>query len=690
MTNKLAVDIGGTFTDVVASWDGRLFSTKILTSHEAPANAVLEGIAEVLALAGGSLADADVILHGTTLATNALIERRGARTALLTTAGHRDVLAMAFENRFEQYDLNIERPAPLVPRELRLPIEERIAADGGVLVPLCDASVERAIEALNAAQVESVAVGLLHDYANPTHARRIGTRLAERLPHVSVTLACDVCPEIREYERFSTAVANAYVRPLMANYLADLEARVAGGGFTGALLLMTSGGGLTTAATAAAQPIRLVESGPAGGAILAASHARRLELDRVLAFDMGGTTAKLSLIDDGEPLLSRAFEVDRQYRFKKGSGLPLRIPVIEMVEIGAGGGSIARRDELERVQVGPQSAGSDPGPACYGGGGVEPTVTDADVLLGRLAGDAFAGGRMRLDADAARAALAKLEADARSAARAVSEIVDESMAAAARAHANEWGKDVAGRTLIAFGGAAPLHAARLAQKLGVSRIVVPAGAGVGSALGFLAAPIAFEVVRSRFTELKDYEPSLLQALTEDMLAEASRVVRPAVAADAELLVQRRAFMRYGGQGYEIGVELPAQGRVEVDELRARFEDAYRTLYGAAIPGLDVELMSVSLKLADRDVALLAAGTPHARAVGLANEQAQQPRDGSGHGYDGAEESVVILPRTAIDGEPRLGPAVVTEEQTTTYVPRGFTVRANAYADLILEATGGNE
>ncbi len=498
---RLGVDIGGTFTDVALEADGRRHSAKILTTPEAPERAVIDAIHSVLRQAALAPANLSIIIHGTTLATNALIERKGAKTALLTTEGFRDTIEIRHENRFEQYDVNIDLPPPLVPRRLRFPVRERIDAGGRVLVPLDEAGVAALALRLMAERIEAVAVGFLHSFTNPAHERRVGEILADHLPGVPVTLSSEVSPEMREYERFSTACANAYVQPLIGRYLANLETLLRHEGFSCPLFLMLSGGGLTAVETAIRFPVRLVESGPAGGAIFAAEIARQCGLDKVLSYDMGGTTAKICLIDELKPQTNRAFEVARIYRFKKGSGLPLRIPVIEMVEIGAGGGSIARVDRLKRITVGPDSAGADPGPACYGRGGTGPTVTDADLLLGRIDPTGFSGGRMALDRDAAEAAMRHEVAEPLAlatelAALGVSEIVDENMANAARVHAIESGKDARGRTLVAFGGAAPLHAARMAEKLGLDRVLVPSYAGVGSAVGFLRAPIAYEIVRS--------------------------------------------------------------------------------------------------------------------------------------------------------------------------------------------------
>jgi N-methylhydantoinase A len=600
---RLAVDVGGTFTDVALERGGARVTAKVLTTPKEPEKGALEGIEKALAAAALPLSDVRVVIHGTTLATNALIERRGARTALLTTDGHRDALEMAYENRFEQYDIDIDRPEPLVPRWLRLPVRERMNKDGDILVPLSEEDVLACIPVLDAEKVESVAVGYLHAYANPAHEARTAEILEQHRPHLSVSLASEVAPEIREYERLSTAVANAYVRPLMEGYLRRLETALTERGFRGALLLMTSGGGLTAVETAARFPIRLVESGPAGGAILAAAIARDLGLDDVLSFDMGGTTAKLCLIDGGEPATARAFEIGRSYRFKKGSGLPVRIPVIEMVEIGAGGGSIAHVDKLSRLQVGPESAGADPGPALYARGGKTPTVTDADAVLGKIDTGRFAGGGFALDVDAARGAIARdvgtpLGFDMTNAAHAICEIVDETMAAAARAHAIEQGKDISAGAMIAFGGAAPLHAARLAEKLGVDTIIVPPNASVGSAIGFLLAPAAYEVVRSRHFRLDAFDAEAVRRLFDDMHVEAERVLRPAVG-DARLTAARHAYMRYVGQGHESSVSFAASDLQSDDlaqRLTAAFAERYRMLYGRTIPGMPVEVLTWSLTL----------------------------------------------------------------------------------------------
>ncbi len=604
-TIRLAVDIGGTFTDVALDAPKRRVTAKVLTTPQAPERGVMDGVAAALVKAECTLGDVALIIHGTTLATNALIERKGAATALITTEGFRDAVEIGYEHRFEQYDIYLEKPEPLVPRRWRYTVPERMSARGEVLRALDEHAVEALIPRLRQETVSSVAVGLLHSYANPAHEQRIGEILRERLPAVLVSLSSEVSPELREYERLSTACANAYVQPLMAGYLDRLALALRDGGFAGQLLLMTSGGGVIGLEAARRFPIRLVESGPAGGAILASHIAVECGLEHVLSFDMGGTTAKICLIDAGQPQTSRAFEVARAYRFLKGSGLPLRIPVIEMVEIGAGGGSIARVDALKRVTVGPDSAGAVPGPASYAQGGQAATVTDADLTLGRIDPGAFAGGSLALDAGAAAAAIQRsigqpLALGAELAALAISEIVDENMASAARVHAVERGKSLDERTLVAYGGAAPLHAARVADKLGIGRIVVPTGAGVGSAVGMLGAPVAYEVARSLYQRVRELDPTLVNGQMEAMRTEAYGVVEKS-AGGVPLVESRTAYMRYVGQGHEIAVPLEARALDLADRqrLQERFEREYRLQFERIIPGLEAEVLSWALSLSTR-------------------------------------------------------------------------------------------
>ena len=683
---RLAVDIGGTFTDAVLEAGGVKITQKVLTTPANPAEGFMAAVEQVLAAGEIAPGAVDLILHGTTLATNALIERKGAKTALIVSEGHRDSLEMAYENRFDQYDIQAERPAPLAPRDLRWPVAERMDWRGRILTPLDEGSVAAWLPEIERQGIESLAVGLLHAYANPTHEQRIAEIVKAAYPSLYVSLASEVCPEVREYDRQSTTVANAYVQPLIARYLADLEARLDEGGFDCPCLLMTSGGSLVTIETAAAHPIRLVESGPAGGAVLASAIARELSEDRVLSFDMGGTTAKICLIDDGEPLLSRSFEIDRAHRFMKGSGLPVKIPVVEMVEIGAGGGSIAEADALGRIAVGPESAGADPGPACYGRGGTRATVTDANLRLGRIDPEDFAGGTMTLDDDAAETALGRglgdaLHLDATAAALGVIEIVDENMASAARVHAVERGKEVSARTMIAFGGAAPLHAGRLAEKLGIERVIVPSDAGVGSAVGFLTAPVAYEVVRSRYAKLGDLDPGELGQLFETMRAEANAVVRLGAPADP-LTETRHAYLRYVGQGHEVKVTLPADPRAAIDgaALRRAFEADYQAQYGRTVPDLDIEALTWGLTVA---AARRPNDQPHAPPERVPAPAASQHRRLRAPGTDGALDASVFRRADLAPGMEIDGPALVVEDQTTTVVPAGARAAVNGRGDLVL-------
>jgi N-methylhydantoinase A len=675
---RLAVDIGGTFTDVVLAGDGQLFTTKLLTTHAEPAAAVMQGVSDILAMSGVQARNIRMMLHGTTLATNALIERKGASTVLITTEGHRDVLEVGLQNRFDQYDVFMQRPVPLASRAQRLTVRERMSARGDVLLPLTDAEIGRVITQVRASGAESVAIGLLHAWINPDHEDRIAAALAAVAPELPVSLSSKVCPEIREYERLSTTVANAYVQPLMSRYLKDLQRALHFAGILAPLLIMTSGGGLTSLETASVFPVRLIESGPAGGAMLASALARRSGLDRVLAFDMGGTTAKLMLLDDAQPEWTRAFEVARAWKFRKGSGIPVRIPVIEMVEIGAGGGSIAAVDDLRRLQVGPESAGSEPGPAAYDRGGNKATVTDADLVLGWLRPDRFAGGKLVLDHDKAAHAIragiaAVLDVDEVTAAAGIADTVTENMAAAARNHAGEWGRDLTGRTLIAFGGSAPLHAAELARRLGIGKVVIPVNAGVGSAVGFLVAPVAFEVVRSRHLFVDETDAGRLAALVTDMRAEAQAVVGPLIDSGSARATLR-AWMRYVGQGHEIPVSLPADGYVDGRLLGEAFSRAYASIYGRLIPGQRMEVLSFTFALS---------GPPMALKDGW--HESLEPSMASAVVW----ESAGWIDRVTLrSGQTLPGPLRVIEDQTTTVVPTDWTVSTDRFGQLILLDTRG--
>jgi len=675
---RLGVDIGGTFTDVVLEAGGAVapeaggtqVSAKVLTTYDAPEDAILAGIRQVCDRAGVAPGEIGQIIHGTTLATNALIERRGVRTALVTTEGFRDVIEMRTESRFEQYDLNLRLPDPLLPRQSRLTLRERMNAAGEVLVPLERADVEAVAARIGEAGYESVAVGLLHSYANPAHERMVRDVLAETLPGVMVSLSSEVSPQMREYERFNTVVANAYIKPLMKSYLGRLAGRLKAEGVDCPVFLMHSGGGIISIDSAAEFPVRLVESGPAGGAVFAANIAARYGLDKVLSFDMGGTTAKICLIKDCTPKTSRVFEVARSYRFKKGSGMPISIPVIDMVEIGAGGGSLAHVDAMRQIRVGPESAGSEPGPACYGRGGERPAVTDADLVLGRLDAAGFAGGTMTLDTGASVAALETalgepLDMDARTAAFGLAEVVDENMANAARVHAVENGEDLAEYTMIAFGGAAPLHAGRLCEKLGIERLLVPPGAGVGSAIGFLRAPFSFEANRSVYMRLSDFDPDRVRALFAELSEEATGFVRSCDTTSA-IESEYKVYMRYSGQGWEIPVSLTAEQARAPDAAtcQARFEEDYAALFGRVVDGMDVEITVWAVN----------ATTPAQPVERVAVEAggAAGPVSGRRTIFDPAlgeaVDAAVVLRGDLEAGATVEGPGAITEDETTIIVP----------------------
>jgi N-methylhydantoinase A len=683
---RLAVDIGGTFTDLVLEAGGRRFTRKVLTTPGRPEEGALTGARTILGDAGMKFSAIDVFVHGTTLATNAVIERRGARTALVATDGFRDVLDIANESRYDQYDLTIEKPKPLVPRALRLTVPERVDVHGKVRLPLDEAAVRALVPMLKEQRIESAAVAFLHAYVNPSHERRTREILQQEIPGLWVTVSSEVCPEVREYERTSTTVANAYVQPLMDGYLGRMQEALSAEGFRGTIYLVTSGGGLTAIETARKFPVRLVESGPAGGAIFAAQVAARAGENRALSFDMGGTTAKICLIDDYQPHSSRVFEVDRAARFLKGSGLPVRIPVIEMVEIGAGGGSIARVDALKRVTVGPESAASEPGPACYGRGGTQPTVTDADVTLGMIDPAAFAGGTIALRPELSDRALERQIGEAlglstKMSAYAVHEMVCENMASAARVHAVERGSTIAEYTLIAFGGAAPLHAARVAEKIGVPRVIVPPNAGVGSAVGFLAAPVSYELVRSRHMRLDKFDAAGANGLLDEMSHEATDLVAPG--ARGQKTVERRlAYMRYVGQGHEITVALPARALTAADAvaLRETFEKDYTALFARPIPGAAIEVLSWSV-LVSTEARLPEAAAPVKNGAGATPAGRRAFFDGRA----GSSIDVPIYRREKLAPGARLhGPAVIAEDDTSTFVSSSFTAHVDGTGCIVME------
>lgn len=682
---RLGVDIGGTFTDVVLEGGNEVFSTKVLTTYDAPENAILDGLSQVCGKAHIDPAEITQIIHGTTLATNALIERRGARTALITTEGFRDVIEMRTESRFEQYDLNLTLPEPLLPRQRRYTLRERVGADGDVLVALDRNDIESLADELALAGYDSVAIGFLHSYLNPAHERMVRDVLSRKLPDMMVSLSSDVSPQMREYERFNTTIANAYIKPLMKSYLDRLADRLENAGTTCPIFLMHSGGGIISLASAAEFPVRLVESGPAGGAVFAATLASQYGLTKVLSFDMGGTTAKICLIKNQMPKTARVFEVARSYRFKKGSGMPISIPVIDMVEIGAGGGSLAHVDKLRQIRVGPESAGSEPGPACYGRGGVRPAVTDADLVLGKLDPDNFAGGSMGLSVADAKTALIEalgqpLDMDAVTAAFGLAEVVDENMANAARVHAVENGEDLAEYTMIAFGGAAPLHAARLCEKLGISRCLIPKGAGVGSAIGFLRAPFSFEANRSVYMRLSDLSPVTVQGLFAELEAEATGFVR-SCDATAAIQAEHKIYMRYVGQGWEIPVNLTAAqaANPDAETYLKLFEADYTRLFGRVVDGLDIEITVWSVNAAT-PTATVTQVHPVTELVAAESPDQRQMFDAAlGH----MTTAQVTARRGLGPGDRVCGPAIITEDETTIIIPasRRATVQNDGTVDI---------
>ena len=692
MSLRIGADIGGTFTDIAIEEGETRWSVKVPTTHDAPERAVMDGIRKGLASAGRSLGDVSLVVHGTTLATNALIERKGAKTALLTTEGFRDVLEMGNEGRFDQYDLRALKPAPLIPRHLRFTVRERLRHDGSVVEPLDEAGVAAASRQMREAGIGAVAIAFLHAYASGEHELLARDILSRELDVASISLSHEVSPQMREYERVSTACANAYLQPVVSDYLVRLETGLKAEGLKGPLLIILSSGSLTTIETASRFPIRLLESGPAGGAIFACDIARRLGLTRVLSFDVGGTTAKFCLVDEGEVRHSKSFEVARTYRFKKGSGLPVTVPVIDLVEIGAGGGSIARVDAIGRIAVGPDSAGSEPGPACYGKGGTEPTVTDCDLTLGKLDAPSFAGGTMPLDAEAARRAIGKAvasptELSIENAAFAVTETISEAMASAARVHATEIGTEIEARTLIAFGGAAPLHAARFAEKLAIETIVVPSGAGVGSAIGFLRAPVAYEIVKTVRAILGAQPLDGVRAVLLAIEGDARAIVGEAAVETKNLIVRRSAHMRYVGQGHEIEVAFDDDpGAAEFGAaLKETFEAAYARIYGKTLDNNPVEATSWTVRVQ--------------QPMDLSNADALDASDHAAKPaatrrvYDGGEGAWQDWPsyeRTSLrPGARAAGPAIVAEDETTTVVPHGFSFRIGAEGYIWLTRNGAD-
>jgi N-methylhydantoinase A len=688
--HRVGIDIGGTFTDLVLIDDatGERAVGKVLTTPDDPSEAVENGLVELLGQEGLAADQLKTIIHGTTLVTNALIERKGATTALLTTEGFRDAVAIGTEHRYDMYDVFIEKPEPLVPRSLRYGVRERCLDDGSVMIELDEEQVRSVVAELRGRGVQAVAVSFLHSFRNPVHERRVREILAEEAPEMTVSLSSEVAPEIREYERTSTTVANVYARPLVEGYLLSLEDRLRRLGFGGSLYIMLSNGGTASVETACRFPVRLLESGPAAGALAAAFYGRATDFPEVLSFDMGGTTAKACLIEGGEPLRSNEFEVARVYRFKKGSGLPVKVSVIEMIEIGAGGGSIASIGPLGLPKVGPRSAGSEPGPACYGRGGSEPTVTDADLILGYLDPDFFLGGKMRLDREAALRAIEEkiahpLGLDTVEAAWGIHQVVNENMANAARVHAIERGKDPRAYPLFAFGGAGPVHGYRVARALGVPGVIAPLGAGATSAFGFLCAPLSFDFVRSLYGRLHELDWLGANEALEEMEAEGRDLLRASGVADGDVRVRRVCEMRYVGQGHEVTVELPdgPLGPDDADRLTTLYRKEYRRLYSREGPDVPLEAITWRLEVS----------SPRPRIrLDSGDEKSSSPSEaqkGEREIYLPEEESFFAVPvydRYLLGAGAVLdGPAVVEERESTVVVGPGSRAEIDAARNLVV-------
>jgi len=691
---SLGIDIGGTFTDIVHldHASGRQHALKVLTTHDDPSRAVIDGTQRLLTAHNLSAGAIGRVIHATTLFTNALIERRGAVTGLITTRGFRDTLEIGRERKYELYDIAIENPTPLVPRHLRLEVDERMSAEGNVLIPLDREGVRSTALKLAEKGVTSIAVGFLHAYANAAHEAAAEAVIAETVPGIAITTSHEVASEIREYERLSTAVANAYIKPLAASYIGKLSRDLSRLGLSAPLLLMLSSGGLTHAAEAMRVPVQLLESGPAAGALVASYYGRLEGEDRLLAFDMGGTTAKLSLVDNGRPLIAYAFEAARQKRFAEGSGLPLRISTVELIEIGAGGGSIARKDEIGLLKVGPDSAGSEPGPAAYGRGGTDPTVTDANFHLGILNPATFAGGTMPLDLAASEQALGSLastiDLDADRLAHGICNVVNESMTAAARVHIAERGRDPRAYAVLATGGGGPVHAADLARKLGAKRVICPPAAGVASALGLIVAPARIDRVATVAFRLATGDLRAFEAAFQRLEAEARRLVADTGVTAAQATVSRLADGRFVGQGFNLVVPLPpgpfdsAAPDAERARLALAFEQAYREKFARTPPSVAIEFISIRVSVEASAAHTEVVPAPVGDATG-APPRRRRIGTADGPGVALAVDADVYDRNTLRPGMRFVGPALVEDESSTLVVPPGATAEVRPSGSIVV-------
>jgi N-methylhydantoinase A len=690
---RVGIDIGGTFTDMLlVGEDGGAVIGKTLTTPGDPSLAVENALRPALDNGAVKAGERGTLIHGTTLVTNALIERKGALTVLLTTAGFRDAIEIAREHRYELYDLNLDLPKPLVPRHLRFDVPERMAADGSVLQALDERFIRRLVRELRDKGIKAIGICYLNSFRNPSHEKRTAEIIAEVAPEMRVSLSSEVVAEIREFQRTSTTLVNVYVQERVSNYLAQLQRRLDQIGFNGSFFVMLSSGGIATSETSSRFPVRMLESGPAAGALAAAQAGILAGHGDLLSFDMGGTTAKLCVIEDGQPLKTHEFEVDRVYRFRKGSGLPVRIPVIDMIELGAGGGSIARVDSLGLLKVGPESSGAVPGPVCYRQGGTDPTVTDADLVLGYLDPNYFLGGKMQLDLAGARDALGRLGANlnitTEQAAWGIHQIVNENMANAARAHLGERGKDPRRMPVYAFGGAGPVHGYRVAEILRLPALISPFGAGVGSTFGLLAAPLAFDFVRSAYSRLDQLDWQFANGLLDEMAEEGRRIlVNSGLAANA-ITYQRTADMRYVGQGHEVSVTLP-NGALRPEHLApiaTAFEETYRALYGRKGPDVALEVINWRVVASGPRPEMnfrLSRETPHHTETRKGSRLAYFPEHGR------YVDTVVYNRYALTPGMTFDGPAIVEERESTLIVGVGGRARVDERLNVIVELTHGN-
>ena len=687
---RVGIDIGGTFTDLVLleSRNGRLCNEKVLTTPNDPSAGALQGLERILDRNGVEPGRVRHLIHGTTLVANAIIERRGARVALITTAGFRDILEIGTEWRYDTYDLFMETPRPLVPRHWRFEVPERIGPAGEVLHALDEDAVAAAARRIASAGVDAVAVSLLHGFRNPAHERRVRDIIRQEAPELAVCISSEVMPEIGEYERTYTTVCNAYVLPIFDRYLKRLTDGLRRMGIDKDLFLMLSDGGTVHQSTASSSPIRLVQSGPAGGVQATSVIGRLAGENDILCFDMGGTTAKACLVDEGEPLRTTEFEAARVYRFRKGSGIPLRVPVIEMIETGAGGGSIATVDHLGLVRVGPESAGADPGPACYGRGGRDATVTDADLVLGYLAAENFLGGDIRLDVEAAHEALSRNLADplgisAIEAAWAVHETVNENMAQAAAIHALEKARNIAGYAMFPIGGAGPVHACNIARKLSLPRVVCPSSAGVASALGFLVSPTSFTFLQGGVTALEDLDFEHAGAMLSGMERDGRELLSAAGTDDAGVRVENLAAMRYLGQGYDVEARISRQMLESRDRaaIRDAFETAYRKQFGRVEPGMPVEIVSWRVIISGPLPAIELARAGSASGPADALKGLRRVYFGTGTGF----VNVPVYDRYGLSpGNTFEGPCIFEERESTAVVPPGARATVDPMLNLLID------